>query len=123
MGGVLNWPAIAPTDYFDLGTKKWSVEANIPALHSGTAYGTTCDDHLIVAGGEKGLTGCVDVFDGTKWKTFANSLNAAQYGTGLAIDCVREKIYIASGSIAGGIGGRTDSLEIYTPEDYTSYVP
>jgi hypothetical protein len=90
------------------------VEANIPLTRSGSAYGTSCDGRLIVAGGERSISGRVDIFDGTNWQTFANGLNDSRHGTGLAVDCIRNKIYIASGAPNNG-GGQTTSLEIYTP--------
>jgi len=120
-GGLDNWPAVAPTDCFDPQTKTWSVEANIPVVRSGSNYGTTCDGRLIIAGGKRGgdrerdMINQVDVFDGKKWETFKNSLKTARHGSGLAVDCKRNKIYLASGSRQGGSGGKEYSMEIYTP--------
>jgi hypothetical protein len=68
----------------------------------------------MIAGGEGGISSRIDIFDGTNWETFPNGLNEARHGTGLAVDCARGKMYIASGSPNGG-GGQTYSLEIYTP--------
>ena len=61
---------------------------------SGSAYGTSCDGKLIVAGGERSISSQVDVFDGQNWQTFTNGLNDSRHGTGLAIDCERNRIYI-----------------------------
>jgi hypothetical protein len=113
-GGVINWPPVAPTDCFDPVTKTWSVEANIPVVRSGSSYGTSCDGKLIVAGGEGNISSRVDVFNGSTWQTFTNGLIDSRHGSGLAFDCVRNLIYIASGSPNGG-GGQTKSMEIYTP--------
>jgi N-acetylneuraminic acid mutarotase len=113
-GGEKGWPAVSPTDCFDPVTKTWTVEASIPDDRSGSAYGTSCDGRLMIAGGEGGLSGRIDIFDGTYWDTFMSALNEPRHGTGLAVDCARGKIYIASGSPNGG-GGQTYSMEIYTP--------
>jgi N-acetylneuraminic acid mutarotase len=64
---------ILPTDCYDPVTNTWSVEDNIPVGRAGSAYGTTCDGKLMVAGGE-GPTSAfanVDVFDGNSWTTVA----------------------------------------------------
>ena len=108
---------------------------------SGSAYGTSCDGKLIVAGGERSISSRVDVFDGQNWQTFTNGLNDSRHGTGLAVDCVRNRIYIAryvrrnhvvqsstmyvsniiisyllhSGAPSNGGGKVVKSLEIYTP--------
>jgi len=114
-GGEVDWPPVSPTDCFNPATKSWSVEASIPVDRSGSSYGTSCDGRLIIAGGESDLTNRVDVFDGTTWETFDNGLNQARHGSGLAIDCQRNLIYIASGSPKNR-GGNTNSLEIYFPD-------
>lgn len=57
---------------------------------------------MILAGGERQLEDRVDVFGGQNWETFTNGLNVARHGSGLAVDCVGNKIYIASGSPNGG---------------------
>jgi len=111
-GGEVDWPSVSPTDCFNPATKTWTVEADIPTDRSGSSYGTSCDGRLIIAGGERDLTNRVDVFDGTTWQSFDNGLNQARHGSGLAIDCQRNLIYIASGSPNGG-GGNTNSMEIY----------
>jgi len=114
-GGIKDWPAVSPTDCFDPVTKTWSVEASIPEDTSGSSYGMSCDGrHLLIAGGERNLSDKVYAFDGKNWITFTNGLNTARHGSGLAVDCSRNKIYIASGSPNGG-GGNTNSMEIYTP--------
>jgi hypothetical protein len=114
-GGAVNWPNVAPTDCFDPVSKTWSVEASIPVSRGGSAYGTSCDGkYLIVAGGERSISSRVDVFDGTRWQTFTNGLVDSRHGTGLGVDCTRNRIYIASGAPNNG-GGQALSLEIYTP--------
>jgi len=114
-GGVVNWPAVAPTDCFNPKTKKWTVEADIPVPRSGSNYGTTCDGRLVIAGGERPGTQRVDVFDGTKWETFADQLTTSRHGSGLAVDCARNKIYLAGGTKNGGSANNLDTMEIYTP--------
>jgi hypothetical protein len=105
---------VAPTDCFNPVTRTWTAEANIPVNRSGSSYGTSCDGKLLIAGGEGNLSNRVDVFDGTRWQTFTNGLKVARHGSGLAVDCARNRIYIASGSPNNG-GGKTLSMEIYTP--------
>jgi len=113
-GGEVDWPTVSPTDCFNPANNTWTVEANIPMDRSGASYGTSCDGRLMIAGGESDLTNRVDIFDGTTWESFDNGLNQARHGTGLAVDCQRNLIYIASGSPENR-AGRTKSLEIYYP--------
>jgi len=105
---------ILPTDCYDVTTGEWSEEADIPQGRAGSAYGTTCDGKLIVAGGEGfgEAFAQVDVFDGTSWETI-DSLNVARHGTGLAVDCSNsnQRIYIASGSGKQGGSPELQSLE------------
>lgn len=108
---------ILPTDCYDPVSNTWSVEANIPYGGAGGAYGTTCDGKLMVAGGEWSGSlprSNVVVFDGQNWLSIA-SLTVARHGTGLAVDCVCNQIYIAAG--AGSRGGRNEiaSVETYFP--------
>ena len=121
-GGEVNWPPVSPTDCFNPATKTWTVEANIPTDRSGSSYGISCDGRLMVAGGERDLTNRVDVFDGTTWESFDNGLNQARHGSGLAVDCEQNLIYIASGSPNGG-GGNTNSMEIYYPNEVPTTLP
>ena len=105
---------VLPTECYNLNTGSWEVKPNIPAGRAGSAYGTTCDGKLMVAGGE-GFGQAydnVDVFDGTSWETI-DSLERARHGTGLAFSCVCNEIYIASGS--GNQGG---TPELTTTERY-----
>ena len=115
-GGLVNWPEIAPTDCYDLSSGTWSVEAPIPQVRGGSAYGQTCDGKLMVAGGEGSGKAWdnVDVFDGTSWTTI-ESLNIGRHGTGLAFDCVCDHIIIASGAAAQGGGPEITSVETYVP--------
>lgn len=115
-GGELNWPEVAPTDCYDLATGQWSVEAPIPQVRAGSSYGTTCDGHLMVAGGEGAGKAWdqVDVFDGSEWRTVAK-LVKGRHGTGLATDCVCNQIHIASGALAQGGGPESQSVETFFP--------
>ena len=119
-GGDINFfnKVILPTDCYDPVTATWSVEANIPAGRAGSSYGTTCDGKLMVAGGEGGSKTIskeawanVDVFDGTTW-TSIDSLNIGRHGSGLAVDCNCNQIYIASG--ARTLGGRWETTSVET---------
>jgi N-acetylneuraminic acid mutarotase len=105
---------VVATDCYDLESGLWEVKAAIPQGRAGSAYGTTCDGKLMVAGGEGfgQAWANVDLFDGSSWET-VDSLNTARHGTGLAISCSCNEIYIASGS--GDQGG---SPELITTERY-----
>lgn len=113
-GGTHTWPEVAETDCFDLQTETWSTEADIPQMRAGSAYGTSCDGKLIVAGGE-GFGQAwqqVDVFDGTTWETM-DSMVEPRHGTGLAVDCECRQIHIASGAGKEGGGPELFSIETY----------
>lgn len=109
---------ILPTDCYDPATNTWTVEANIPQGRAGSSYGRTCDGKLMVAGGEgyKKAWPNVDVFDGTSWTTI-DRLNIARHGSGLAVDCRCNQIYIASGSRIQGGSVKTEipSVETFFP--------
>ena len=70
----------------------------------------------MVAGGEGSGKAWdrVDVFDGTSWTTIDN-LVRGRHGSGLAVDCVCNQIYIASGAAAQGGGPEIKSVETYFP--------
>jgi hypothetical protein len=101
---------ILPTECYNIATDTWSLRESIAVGRGGSAYGTTCDGRLMVAGGESGEDGGkahdeVSVFDGTSWEEFP-SLIVARHGTGLAVDCSCGQIFIAGGSpIEGGPEG------------------
>ena len=115
-GGVVGWPEVAPTDCYDLGSGTWSVEAPIPQVRAGSSYGTTCDGNLIIAGGEGGgqAWSDVDMFDGSTW-TKLDDLVIGRHGSGLAVNCQCNQIYIASGASAQGGGPEITSVETYFP--------
>jgi N-acetylneuraminic acid mutarotase len=115
-GAEINWPSIAQMDCYNLTSGQWKVEAPIPQVRAGSAYGVTCDGQLMIAGGEGDgqVWRNVDVFNGTSWTTIA-SLNVARHGTGLAVDCVCNQIHVASGSLSQGGGIETKSVETYFP--------
>jgi len=107
---------VLSTDCFNFTSGQWQVHADIPQGRAGAAVVQTCDGKLMVAGGE-GFGKAwdqVDVFDGTAWET-VESLQTARHGTGLAVDCACNQIYIASGS--GDQGGSPElmSTETYFP--------
>jgi N-acetylneuraminic acid mutarotase len=121
-GGEPGWPPVAVTDCYDIATNAWKEEAPIPQPRGGSAYGTTCDGKLIVAGGETWSDeqggakawANVDVFDGTSWTSLA-SLKDSRHGTGLAVDCECNQITIASGSGKNGGGLELKSVETWFP--------
>uniref|UniRef100_A0A6U5H377 FAD-binding PCMH-type domain-containing protein n=1 Tax=Grammatophora oceanica TaxID=210454 RepID=A0A6U5H377_9STRA len=105
--GYLDKPVL-PTDCFNFATGSWEVKDDIPQGRAGSAYGTTCDGKLAVAGGE-GFSKAwnnVDVFDGSSW-TSLSPLIQARHGTGLASFCnyaeCGDETLISSG--AGNQGG------------------
>jgi hypothetical protein len=115
-GGENRWPHVAVTDCYDPQTNTWTEEAPIPNSRAGSAYGTSCEGKLIVAGGEGGGQAWrnVDVFDGTSWSSLPD-LNYQRHGTGLAVDCQCNQIHIASGAGNEGGGPELTSLETWYP--------
>jgi hypothetical protein len=114
-GGTINWPNVAPTECYDIATNTWSVEASIVQPRAGANYGRSCDGKLLIAGGEgegKAYRN-FDVFDGVKW-TRLPDMNMSRHGTGLAVDCVCNAIYIASGNGQAGGGMELTSVETIT---------
>jgi N-acetylneuraminic acid mutarotase len=115
-GGEQNFFAnlILPTDCYDITTNTWSVEADIPVGGAGGSYGTSCDGHLMIAGGEApgSALSNVLVFDGRQWTAMPN-LNVGRHGSGLAVNCRCNQIYIASGSGAQGGEPELSSVETY----------
>jgi len=107
---------ILPTDCYNFATDQWEVQEDIPQGRAGAAYGTTCDGKLMVAGGEGygQAFDRVDVFNGTSWQT-VDSLETARHGTGLAVNCFCNHIYIASGSGAQGGNPELNTTETYFP--------
>ena len=103
---------VYPTDCYDLKAEEWTVETSILTGRAGSAYGTTCDGKLMVAGGEGfGMAfRDVEVFDGVSWKS-VDGLKRKRHGTGLAISCTRNEIYIASGSGKQGGSPELRSVE------------
>lgn len=121
-GGTIGWPSVGPTECYDIVKGIWSIEADVPVPRAGAAYGTSCDGkYLFMAGGEgDGIAhSSFDAFDGNKWIRLAY-LNQARHGTGLAVDCVCNTIYIASGSGAPGNGMELKSVEKFYFGDATS---
>jgi Galactose oxidase, central domain len=114
-GGSKFWPNVAPTECYDLRTNTWSIGPNVFVKRAGSAYGTSCDGKLLMAGGEGGgqTWKNFEVFDGTAWTKLAD-LNIARHGTGLAVDCVCNQIYIASGNGAQGGGSELYSVETFS---------
>jgi Malectin domain len=128
-GGVAGfWNAVVPqTECYDLSQGDngvWVTKANIPQSldrngvlrpgRGGSAYGTTCDGKLMVAGGEgfgQAWTS-VDVFDGETW-TNIDDMNTPRHGTGLAVSCNcvgGQQVHVAVGSNVQG-GSNLDSTE------------
>jgi Kelch motif len=124
LGGTPNWPVVPETDCFDLTTQTWSTEASIPTPRAGSSYGTTCDGKLMIAGGEGSNQAYnnVDVFDGTAWTTIDNMVRP-RHGSGLAIDCQCNQIYIASGSGSAGASPELVSVETYFPSGTDTVCP
>lgn len=116
-GGTWPWPVVLETDCFDVNTETWLTDLpDIPLGRAGSAYGTSCDGKLIVAGGEGGGDAWrnVDVFDGTSWSSLPDMVQP-RHGTGLAVNCDCRQIYIASGAKDQGGG---PELELSSIETY-----
>jgi hypothetical protein len=128
-GGVADFfnAVILPTECYDLSQGDngvWVTKANIPQGRGGSAYGTTCDGKLMVAGGE-GFGQAwknVDVFDGETW-TSIDDLNRQRHGTGLAVSCNcagGQQVHVAVGRCGqGGACGDIDSTETLYPPGET----
>ncbi|CAN8071149.1 unnamed protein product [Agarophyton chilense] len=121
-GGVNNFftATKASTYCFNLngnGRGQWqNMNAPIPAQRAGSAYGTNCAGHMMIAGGElNDAFSRVDIFDGWSWTTTA-SMNQKRHGSGLAVsNCACGKIFIASGSGGRGGGPELKTTEVYLP--------
>lgn len=112
-GGTLKWPSVAPTECFNIDTNRWEIEANITQVRAGAAYGTSCDNRLLLIAGGEGSGRAwnrFDAFDGKRWIQLSN-LTIGRHGTGLAVDCQRNSIFIASGAAAQGGGPEIRSVE------------
>ena len=115
-GGTIRWPLTLPAECYDIATRMWSVGANIPDPAGGASYGTSCDDRLLIAGGEVrgvgvGAINSFNAFDGQEWVQLPK-MNQPRHGSGLAVDCVCNAIYIASGN--GRAGGGMELLQVET---------
>ena len=114
VGGVIGWPDVGPTDCWDFQNQRWDVEASIPQVRASSAYGTSCDGQLLVAGGEgNGQTWAnFEAFDGKTW-TSLEDINIPRHGTGLAVDCLCNQIHMASGAASPGSHEELTSLETF----------
>jgi hypothetical protein len=90
------------TECYHLARDQWTIRASLAVGRAGAAYGQSCgsDAFFIVVGGEsEGQAHSeVSVFDGQDWHEDWPALLQARHGTGLAVDCLRQALYIASGS-------------------------
>jgi large repetitive protein len=116
-GGTINWPVVLPTECYNPKTKVWTVESDIPFGRAGANYGTSCDGRLIIAGGEQwtpspGALKRVDVFDGKNWIRMAD-MKQTRHGSGLAVDCECQAIYVASGNLFAGGGRELPTMETF----------
>jgi N-acetylneuraminic acid mutarotase len=93
--------SIVRPECYSFATKAWSLGTAMPTPRSSSAYGTSCDGKLIIAGGEGSGQAykTVNVFDGTNW-TSLPVLHQKRTSTGLAVNCAcgGEELYIANGS-------------------------
>ena len=92
------YPKTVPTECYNIQTNTWSVEQDVLTAREESAYGTSCDGQLLMAGGKVAVnTGSkqFDRFDGKQW-TRLGDLNMARYGSGLAVDCYCNAIYIVN---------------------------
>lgn len=109
--------AIKEVYCYSFKTKKWSKKQDLAVPRAGAMTGTTCDGHLMIAGGE-GFGQAykdVDVFDGKKWSK-APDMVQARHGSGLAVsDCSCKHIFVPSGSGNQGGGPELTSTEEFIP--------
>ena len=109
---------IGPTYCYSFDSQAWVKKPDLPAPRAGAMTGTTCEGHLMIAGGEGAgqAYSRVDVFDGNQW-TRAPDLVEARHGSGLAVaDCSCGHLFIPSGS--GRQGGRPEleTMEEWIPQ-------
>jgi Galactose oxidase, central domain len=118
IGGNVGWPVVPETECYDIPSRTWTVEANIPLPRAGSSYGRSCDGKLLIAGGEGNGKAYAefDAFDGKKWIKLPN-LVQTRHGSGLAVDCVCNAIYIASGNGRAGGGNELYSIETIKFDD------
>lgn len=129
-GGTGNfWGSnIEAINCYNFQTGRWRVmDRRIAVGRAGAATGTTCDGHIMLAGGEgrpKGQrTGGqayrnVDIYDpvGDRFVMRRNMVRG-RHGTGLCVaDCKCGNIYVPSGS--GSLGGSPElfSTEVFSPD-------
>jgi Kelch motif len=116
-GAVAGWPRVPETDCYNLANNTWKVEASIPTPTARAGSATTCDGHLLVAGGDAvsgKVYNDVQVFDGTHWEVVAPLLIGRFLGP-VAVDCVCNRIHIISGSKSSGYGVEMLNMETYYP--------
>lgn len=103
-GGTVDWPIVPQTDCFDPVAEIWNKPR--PPDHTdprgGSAYRTSCDGRLLVAGGERSTSSRVDAFNGTHWQRFQYGLDDSRHASGLAVDCICNLLCIAAGSGSNG---------------------
>lgn len=101
------------TDCYNVKDGEWYERGLMPKGRAGSAYGTTCDGVLVVAGGE-GFNKAFDdvhLFDGVKWR-YGPKLVRARHGTGVAVHgCECGLLSVASGSGNQGGGPELGSVE------------
>jgi hypothetical protein len=127
-GGVSGFfnATILQTECYDLSAGangNWTTKANITQGRAGSAYGTTCDGKLMVAGGEgfKKAWKNVDVFDGETWTAW-DDLVGPRHGSGLAVSCNcgasgagAQQVHVAVGRATEGGGTDLTTTETLFP--------
>jgi N-acetylneuraminic acid mutarotase len=116
VGGSRWWPDVLETECYNFTSKNWSIisTGNVLQKRAGASYGTSCDGKLLMAGGEGSDQAWknFEMLDGTIWTRLVD-LNIARHGSGLAVDCICNQIYIASGAGNQGSGPELYSVETF----------
>jgi N-acetylneuraminic acid mutarotase len=117
-GGEYGFPAVEPTDCFNLDTKVWEPKPPLFPARSRAQYVTTCDGKLMVAGGEyRGTTfNDVNIFDGTNWTRYANLPNNGRHSGGLAVDCTCNQMHLVSGLVTSYGDAVDKTMSTYYPD-------
>lgn len=121
------WNAnVAPVVCYQFVTKEWEVRASLPVPRGGAMVGTTCQNLVMIAGGEgktpENQTGQafdrVDFYeDSTSTFLEPSYMISRRHGSGLAIaSCECGNIYVPSGSAGLGGGSEVTTTDVWSPD-------
>lgn len=121
---------IGAVDCFNFDTESWETKASLPVPRAGSMVGRTCDDRLMIAGGE-GKSEMnrfgraydrVDILD-VRRNTYAppSYMTSARHGTGLVIaSCECGKVFVPSGSAGLGGGPEVMTTDVWFTGEWRS---